>query len=180
VVAEEWDLKGARLRDPKTQEIRSTMYYATSLPVKSDPYGIRKHYLSRWSIENQGFRELTQRWQLDRLAGRSWRAIVSRIAFVLMLYNAEHILREKYPGPWSQERDQLRRQGDRGLIGGLSVATYTASGQLGLMTPDRYTQLLTLRERRAVASRIRQAMQRGESLGSLLDEFSDDPPQPSK
>jgi len=180
VVAEEWDLQGTRLRDPKTQEIRETIYYATSLSLKSDPYGIRKYYLSRWSIENQGFRELTQRWQLDRLAGRTWRAIVARIAFVLMLYNAEHILREKYPGPWSQEREELRRQGDQGLIGGLSVATYTPSGQLGLMTPDRYRRLLLLGERRAVASRIRQAMQRGESLDSLLSEFSDDPPQPPK
>jgi hypothetical protein len=97
-----------------------------------------------------------------------------------MLYNAEHILREKYPGPWSQEREQLRRQGDRGLIGGRSVATYTPSGQLGLMTPERYSQLLTLRERRAIASRIKQAMQRGESLDSLLSEFSDDPPHQSK
>lgn len=33
--------------------------------------------------------------------------LTSRIAFALMLYNAERILRMKHPGPWAEERKCL-------------------------------------------------------------------------
>ena len=59
-------------------------------------------------IENQGFRELTQAGALDPLAGRRFHALNRRIAFALMRYNAERVLRMKHPGPCPEERERLR------------------------------------------------------------------------
>lgn len=180
VVAEEWDLQGHRLVDADSKEPRPAMYYTTSLPLAPDPYRIRKHYLSRWMVENEGFRELTQRWQIDRLPSKSWHALAARTAFVLMLYNAEHVLREKYPGRWHDERLRLSAHGELGLMGGLSMAAYTPAGEMGLMSPARYTALITRRERRLLADRVRQAKQRGESLDSLLHDLEEEPPVQSQ
>lgn len=69
VVADEYDLSGARLRDEKG-ELRLRFYYITTLEAKPRPYSIRRLYLRRWVVENQGFRELCMRWKLDTLAGK--------------------------------------------------------------------------------------------------------------
>lgn len=114
VVADEYDRAGRPLRDEQGQE-RPRLHYATTLPTAQHPHRTRSYYGQRWTIENQGFRELTQGWALDRLAGRQFNALNSRTAFVLMLYNADRVLRMKHPGPWQQERQTLRAWGEHGI-----------------------------------------------------------------
>ncbi|MBM4034467.1 MAG: transposase [Planctomycetes bacterium] len=62
----------------------------------------------RWVVEDQGFRELTQDWALDTLAGRRFNALNARIAFALMLYNADRLLRAKHPDLWEEARRRPR------------------------------------------------------------------------
>jgi hypothetical protein len=40
---------------------------------------IRGLYRGRWGIENQGFRSLSQTWDIDRPAGHSYGAVLARL-----------------------------------------------------------------------------------------------------
>lgn len=166
-VADEYDLKGNRLREEGG--IRPRMYYVTSLPTKGDPYAIRKHYLLRWTIENQGFRNLTQRWSLDIAAGRNYRSILARTSFVLMLANAESILEEYFPGPWQEERKRLGALGVPGLLGGEpALAAYTPKGELGILSTEDYGALIRQNERSRILDEFRKALARGETIQAVL------------
>ncbi len=167
VIADEFDKRGAPLMDEKGNP-RPRMYYITTLPAAKYPYGIRRYYLRRWLIENQGFRELTQRWKIDTLAARRFQAINSRIGFTLMLYNAERILRMRHPGPWEEERKRLKRVGPRSLIGGPCLVAYTPEGALGVLSAEKYRRLVISADRRMVLAQLRQAARRGKSAEELL------------
>jgi hypothetical protein len=170
VVADEFDLKGKPLVDDNG-ETRPRFYYITTLPLKRGPYSIRRHYLKRWVIENQGFRELTVRWKLDTLVGKRFYANHARLAFVFMLYNAERILRMKHPGPWQEEKKKLSNMGERGLLGGPALAAYTPEAQLGLLSVQRYRELVQLAERRRIAGLLRDCLEKGSEIDSLLEDL---------
>jgi hypothetical protein len=175
VVADEFDQKGDPLLDSDGKPRR--LHYVTSLPAKSDPYAVRKHYLLRWVIENQGFRNLTQRWSLDTPPGRSFSSIFARLFFVFVLANAESILEEVFPGPWEEERERLGKFGVPGLIGGEPIlAAYTPQGQLGLLTTEEYGSLVARRERTAILEEFRRAHARGEGIEDVLRRLA--PPEP--
>jgi len=168
VVADEFDLQGRPLRDPVSGEERGRWYYATTLPVKRNPMRVRVYYLSRWVIENQGFRELTQRWALDILAGRRFNLIHARIAFTLMLYNADHVLRMKFPGPWEQERERLKGLGVKSSLQGPALAAYTGDGALGLLQADEFAEAIRQNEQQRWIRRLADAARAGESLQDIL------------
>lgn len=168
VVALEYDEKGTRIREADG-EIRLPLYYVTSLPAKADPYAIRKYYLQRWTIENQGFRNLTQRWSLDVAAGRNYRSILARTCFVLVLANAESILKEYFPGAWQEERRRLGTLGVPGLMGGEpALAAYTPRGQLGILETEDYGSLIRQHERAVFIEELRKAQARGEGIEDVL------------
>ena len=160
VVADEYDLAGSRLRD-EDGELRPRFYYATTLKTTARPYSTRRLYLRRWVVENQGFRELNTRWNIDTLTGRSFAANHARLAFAMMLYNAERVLRMKHPGPWEEEKERLSALGERGLLGGPALAAYTPQGQLGLLSAQRYRDLVQLAERRRIAALLRDHIAEG-------------------
>lgn len=168
VADDEYDTAGQRLRDEKGDE-RPRFHYATTLPSAARPHRIRRYYRGRWVIENQGFRELTQAWALDCPAGRRFNILNSRIAFTLMLYNADRRLRMKHPELW---QEVLRRQqafGERNRLGGPSVAAYTPEGHLGLYTIAEYEQLVADRERHRLLHALREGLAQGESLERVLE-----------
>jgi hypothetical protein len=168
VVAEEYDSsRRERMRDEQG-EVRPRVHYVTTLPTAAQPARIRGYYGQRWVIENQGFRELTQQWALDRLAGRRFNTLNSRIAFALMLYNAERLLRMKHPGRWQEERERLRGLGERHRLGGPSLVAYTARGQLGFLMPREYERLIVERERDRLVHTLREGLAHGESLERML------------
>lgn len=170
VVADEYDLRGVRLRDEQGQ-LRPRFYYITTLKAKLRPYSIRRLYLRRWVVENQGFRELSMRWKLDTLVGKRFWANYARLSFVFMLYNAERLLRMKHPGPWQQERKRLSNLGETGLLGGLALAAYTPQGQLGLLSVRRYRDLVQLAERRRIAALLRDRLAKGRDLHDVFGEL---------
>ena len=59
--------------------------YVTTLDAEADPLRMYTLYKDRWTIENQGIRYLSQRWNLRDLAGRSFNSIQARIWTILML-----------------------------------------------------------------------------------------------
>jgi hypothetical protein len=176
VVADEFDPAGRPLKNEKGDD-RPRWHYISTLATASDPYKTRTYYRGRWVIENQGFRELTQQWALDCPAGRRFNALNSRIAFALMLYNAERILSMKHPGPWQEERERLQALGVRDHLDGPSIAAYTPEGDLGAFTTDEYGQLIAQRERNRIVHTLREGLARGESLERMLDRLENKPPR---
>jgi len=170
VVAEEYDQAGARLTDEEGR-VRPRGLYAASFPTAARPYRPRQYYLTRWLIENQGFRELTQQWGIDTLAGRAFTANHARLTFVGMLYNAERILRMKHPGQWQDERERLRGVDPKALVGGLAVVGYTPQGQLGCWSVPAYGALVAQAERRTLLHRVEQASRQGHSIEELLKDL---------
>ena len=169
VAANEFDPAGEALRDPDTGRVRGRWYYATTLGVARRPGRIRRYYARRWTIENQGFREMTQRWALDVPAGRRFNLIHARIAFALMLYNADRILRMKFPGMWDEERERLQRLGVPSPLHGPGLAAYAGDGVLGLLRFADLADALRDREERRWIERLEDAAQRGESIEALLE-----------
>jgi len=165
VVAYEYYLNGDPVLNKKGKPRR--MIYITTLPVKHNPYKIRKYYIARWIIENQGFRELTQDWEIDILAGRKLNTIRSRIAFVLMLYTAMKLLDMKHPGRWQEEAEQLKSRGEEGRMGGLGVIAYTNDGYYGAFTAKQYKRIIEL----TLMEKLQRASDKGLTIEEALNKL---------
>ena len=63
-------------------------------PGKQQGQRIRGFYRQRWGIESQGFRYLSQTWNIDRPAGHSYGAVLARLVFVLMIYNSGQLFKQ--------------------------------------------------------------------------------------
>ena len=167
VAADEYDTAGKRLIDEDGNE-RPRFYYVTTMPLPKRVYGIRGLYRRRWVIENQGFRELTQNWAINTLAGRRFNANNARIAFVLMLYSAERIMRMKDQAGWLKERERVKLMIGQGLMGGLNVVVYTQDGHLGLFQARQYGNIVRQAERRRITAMARAYQAQGRDLKDLL------------
>jgi hypothetical protein len=171
VVAQEQELTGKPVRE-KDGTPRGPTHYITSLPARKAPELVRDHYQWRWRIENEGFRNLTQRWSLDVAPARSLTALVARLFFVLTLANAESIVSELFPGDWRRERKNLGKLGVQGFMGGMpEVAAYTKDGHLGLMTVREYGELVEQRTRKTLLEQLHQEAARGKTIEDLLREL---------
>jgi len=168
VVADEVDDSGKRLVGEDGKE-RPRFYYVTTLQLTKRAYRIRAMYRRRWVIENQGFRELAQDWSLNVLAGKRFAANYARIAFVLMLYSAERIMRMKDKVGWARERKRVRLLVGRGWLGGLNVVVYTPDGRLGLFKAGQYGEIVRRAERNRITALVRSYHARGRDLKDLLD-----------
>src|SRR3989475_6758811 len=83
VVAYQSHLDDSPIRDKKGKDISRTDYITSLAPGR---YGVkvRGFYRGRWGIENQGFRSLSQTWDIDRPAGHSYGAVLARLVFVFL------------------------------------------------------------------------------------------------
>src|SRR5206468_12606706 len=163
VVAVQSHLDGTPIRDKKGKDISSTKY-VTSLAT--GPYGvkIRRFYRGRWGIENQGFRALSQTWDLDRPAGHSYGAVLARLVFVFMIYNALHLfeMQSRSRPDYAKQLRQMRSYGPGICLVGATLIALTASGFCCAFTPRELLKLHT--------QRLQKAIQRGLAAGRTLEE----------
>lgn len=143
VVVYEHDENGQPIMDPDDPSKQLVSIYVTSLPAEENPMRIRKLYRKRWVIENQGFRTSNQRWGIDDLASRvSMDAMRAHIVFCLMLYNSQKIIEMKFPGPWYEEMERLKKIGRDELTGGFGIIAYTDDGYLGIFSARRFREIV--------------------------------------
>jgi len=109
--------------DKKDGRMRRRIY-VTPLDARKDPFKIYKFYKDRWTIENQGIRYLSQRWNLRDLAGRSLNSIQARIWTILILYNAVKILEMKYEDKMEKLKDKMREKGERSYLSGCALIDF--------------------------------------------------------
>src|SRR5206468_9003913 len=112
VVAYQSHLDGSAIRDKKGKDISRTDYITSLAPGR---YGVkvRGFYRGRWGIENQGFRSLSQTWDIDRPAGHSFGAVLARLVFVFTIYNARHLFEKqsRHRPDYAEQLRQMRSYG---------------------------------------------------------------------
>jgi hypothetical protein len=125
---------------------------------------VRSFYQGRWGIENQGFRSLSQTWDIDRPAGHSYGAVLARLVFVFMIYNARHLFAQqsRHRPDYAEQLRQTRSYGAGISLAGATIIAQTASG---------YCCPLTARElMKLQKQRLLNAMQRGLAAGRPIEE----------
>ena len=154
---------GSPIRDKNGKDISRTDYITSLRPGM---YGVkvRNFYRRRWGIENQGFRSLSQTWDIDRPAGHSYGAVLARLVFVFMIYNARHLFEKQsrsHPD-YAEQLRQMRSYGAGICLVGATIIALTASGFCCAFTARELLQLHK--------QRLQKAMQRGLAAGRTVEE----------
>jgi Transposase DDE domain len=163
VVAVQSHMDGSPIRDKKGKDISRTDY-VTSLSPGRHGVKVRRFYRSRWGIENQGFRCLSQTWDIDRPAGHSYGAVLGRLVFVFMIYNARQLFEKEsqHRPDYAEQLRQMRSYGPAIRLAGATIIAVTASGFCCALSSP---QMLKLQKQRLL-----KMMQRGLKDGKSLEE----------
>jgi hypothetical protein len=164
VVAIQSHADGSAIQDKKGKDISRTDYITSMAPGRNG-VKVRGMYRGRWGIENQGFRSLSQSWDIDRPAGHSYGAVLARLVFVFMIYNARHLF-EKQSRHRPDYAKQLRQMRSYGV--GISLA---GAGNV-VLTPSGYCATFTVRELlKLQKQRLRNVIERGLAAGRPIEEI---------
>src|ERR1035438_5416836 len=168
VVAIQSHADGTAILDKNGKDI-SRSDYVTSLAPGRHGVKVRGFYRGRWGIENQGFRTLSQIWDIDRPAGHSYGAVLARLVFVFLIYNARHLFqRESRHRPdYAEELRQMRAHGAGISLAGASAVVLTASGFCAAIATRQLLKLQKQRLRKA----LEQGLTDGQSLKEVMREF---------
>ncbi len=164
VVAIQSHADGTAILDKHGKDISRTDY-VTSLSPGRHGVKVRGFYRRRWGIENQGFRWLSQTWDIDRPAGHSYGAVLARLVFVFMIYNARHLYEKasQHRPDYAEHLRQVRSYGPGISLAGAAIVVLTASGHCCALTPR---ELLKLQRQR-----LQKAIQRGLAAGRPIEEI---------
>ena len=164
VVAIQSHTDGTAIRDKKGKDISRTDYITSMAPGRHG-VKVRAMYRGRWGIENQGFRSLSQTWDIDRPAGHSYGAVLARLVFVFMIYNARHLFEKqsRHRPDYAKQLRQMRAYGAGISLAGAANVVLTASGYLATFTAR---ELLKLQQQRLL-----KAIQRGLAAGRPIEEI---------
>jgi len=168
VVAVQSHMDSSPILDKKGKDISRTDY-VTSLPPGRHGQKIRDFYRRRWGIENQGFRTLSQNWDIDRPAGHSRGAVLARLVFVFMIYNARHLFERqcRHRPDYAEELRQMRSYGPAVSLAGATIVVLTASGHGCALSGRELLQL----ERQRTAKKMQRQLAEGKSLKEVIQEL---------
>ena len=164
VVAIQAHANGAPILDKKGKDISRSDYITSLAPGLQRGAKIRGYYRRRWGIENQGFRSLSQTWDIDRPAGHSYGAVLARLVFVFMIYNARHLFEKesRHRADYAEELRQMRAYGPGIALVGASIVALTLSGFCCAL---KAVELLKLHKQRLL-----NLMRRGIAAGKSVEE----------
>jgi hypothetical protein len=164
VVAVQAHADGSAILDKKGKDISRTDYITSMAPGRNG-VKVRRMYRRRWGIENQGFRSLSQNWDIDRPAGHSYGAVLARLVFVFMIYNARHLFEKqsRHRPDYAKQLRQMRAYGGGISLAGAANVVLTASGHCAMFTAR---ELLKLQKQR-----LRKVIERGLAAGRPIEEI---------
>lgn len=163
VAAQQSHLDGSPILDKNGKDTSRTDY-VTSLSPGMYGIKVRGFYQRRWGIENQGFRWLSQTWEIDRPAGHSYGAVLARLVFVFLIYNARHLFEQqsRHRPDYAEQLRQTRPYGPGISLAGATIIALTTSGYCCPLTAR---DLMKLQKQRLL-----NAMQRGLAAGRPIEE----------
>jgi len=133
-------------------EEEKEVFYVTNKKIKKNPLKIVQLYGSRWTVENQGIRDLSHRWLIRVPIGRSLNAITARIVLVLKLYNSVRIMEMKHGQEWQENKEAIEAAGERSFIGGQAIIVYVGE-YFGIFRTREYKKLIEMKTRRITEER---------------------------
>jgi hypothetical protein len=152
VAAEQRHEDGRPILNKKGKDISWTTYVTTLAPGKQPGQKIRGFYRQRWGIENQGFRYLSQTWNIDRPAGHSYGGVLARLVFVFMIYNSGQLFKQasRQRPDYAAQLRRMRSYGPGVRLAGATNIAITESGFCGAFTTRELLRLAQERIRRAL------------------------------
>jgi hypothetical protein len=168
VVAVQSHGDGSPILDKNGKDISRTDY-VTSLAPGRHGGKVRGFYRGRWGIENQGFRSLSQTWDIDRPAAHSYGAVLARLVFVFLIYNARHLLEKqgRHSQDYAEQLRQMRTYGAGISLAGASIVALTASGFCCALTARELLQL----QKQRLLKRIERGLAAGKSVKEVMREI---------
>jgi hypothetical protein len=169
VVAIQSHADGSPILDKKGADISQSDYITSLAPGRQQGAKIRGFYRRRWGIENQGFRSLSQTWDIDRPAGHSYGAVLARLVFVFMIYNARHLFikASRHQADYAEQLRQMRAYGPGIALVGAAIVALTVSGFCCALTTH---ELLTLYHQR-MRNFIEQGLASGKTVEEVMREL---------
>ncbi|MEK7376933.1 MAG: transposase [Candidatus Margulisiibacteriota bacterium] len=154
-----------KIENGKEKEV----FYVTNKKI-TNALKIVKLYKSRWTIENQGIRDLSQRWLIRITAGRSRNAIEAGICLKLKLYNAMKIMEMKHGKEWDKNKEEIKAWGERSFMGGQGIIVY--GGQyFGTFSARRYKELVEESTRRRILLRLKEKISKNPAGALTSDDL---------
>jgi len=168
VVAVQSHADGTPILDKNGKDLSRTDYITSLLPGR---YGVRVRgfYGGRWGIENQGFRWLSQTWDIDRPAGHSYGAVLGRLVFVFLIYNARHLFEKEslHRPDYAEQLRQMRSHGPGIGLAGAAIVAITASGYCCTLTARELLKL----QRQRLQKMIRRGLAAGRPIEEVMREL---------
>ncbi len=152
----------------------SSVVFLTTLDVSERPAKMADYCNQRWGIENRRNRELSQKWNVRRPIGRTFRAILAQICMSAMCLNAVRVYGEQKPKDAEKLRNEMRRQGRKSyLLGHGGVVIVPGRLIYATMNYTRYAELLSLKVARRVGELVAQGMSVEEALSLIPEELEE-------
>ena len=140
-------------KDKNNKKRRDEIFYVTNMDVKKKALRIPKLYGCRWTVENQGIRELSQKWLIRIPIGRTLNAITARICLVLKLYNAMKVMEMKEGKEWQKNKEKIQEWGERSFIAGQGLVVY-AENYFGTFSAEEFKILIEQRTQKITEKRF--------------------------
>src|ERR1700674_1262338 len=168
VVAIQSHPDGTAILDKNGKDISRTDY-VTSLAPGRHGGKVRGFYRGRWGIENQGFRSLSQTWDIDRPAGHSYSTVLARLVFVFLIYNVRHLFEKesRHRPDYAEQLRQMRSYGPGIGLAGAAIVALTASGYCCALTAR---ELMKLQKQRLL-KKIERGLEAGKSVKEVMREI---------
>ncbi len=141
------------------------------MDVSEKPAKIPEYYDQRWNIENRCNREPSQKWNVRRPIGRTFRAIFAQMCMSAMCMNAVRIYEEQKPKDAEKLRSEMERQGQKSyLLGHGAVVIVPGRPIYATMSYKRWVDLSSLKVARRVGELVAQGMSVEEALSLISGE----------
>ena len=113
-----------------------------------------QHYQKRFGgAENQGVRELNQKWQLKTPVGRKRNALYARIAMAVMQFNNLKVLASVKRKEFADLEETRKKRGRRSLLAGYGVVVYVGQSY-GVFSGEEFGELMQRRENQRVRQQL--------------------------
>ncbi|MBU0502019.1 MAG: hypothetical protein KJ811_02085 [Candidatus Margulisbacteria bacterium] len=133
------------------------VFYVTNKKAPKNPLKIVQLYGSRWTIENQGNRDLSHKWLIRIPAGRSLNAITAKICLIFKLYNSMKIMEMKHGEEWQENKELIESWGERSFIAGHGLIVYSER-HFATLSPTRYKKLIEIQTTESMKQKFKDAL----------------------
>jgi hypothetical protein len=159
----------AREVDKRTGEVHEWVY-VTTLPLGRRAGRWVEEYGRRWTVENEGIRELSQEWGVRTPVGRKLCAIWAQVVMLMVLYNAVKIYEMKRPKDVERLRLEMRVRGRQSYLLGYTLAVFVPKKRIyTVMNARAYAALMVRVSKEQALDRLRQLVARGMSLDEAIE-----------